>query len=96
MSYYSYCTPRSKQPNLEFRILFSVAEKYSIQYWNKSQVIIYFLCKELFNKFFITGQDLEKGLCWYFAKTILFWMVERYPKEFWTENSTLSILGQFR
>ena len=87
--------PRSKQLNLEFRISFLVAEKYLIQYWNKSQMNIYFLCKELFNKFFITGQDLEKGLCSYFAKTILFWMIERYPKEFWTENSTLTILSQF-
>ena len=56
---------------------------------------LYFLCKEFFNKFLSTGQDLERGLCSYFAKTIILWMDERYSKEFWKENSTLGIVGQF-
>ena len=87
--------PNSKHPNIEFRISFSAAEKYIMQNWSKNQMDLYFLCKELINKFFWTGQDLEKGLCSYFAKTIILWMNERYSEEFWKENSTLSILGQF-
>ena len=87
--------PKSKHRNLEFRISFPAAEKYLTQNWNKSQMNIYYLCKELCNKFLKTGQDLEKCFCSYFTKTILFWMVERYSKAFWTENSTLSIVGQF-
>ena len=84
--------PNSSNPDLEFRMSFSVAERNLIRNWNKTQMCVYFLCKELFNKFFRVGQDLEKGLCSYFAKTIIFWMDERYSKEFWTENSTLHIL----
>ena len=84
--------PNSSNPDLEFRISFSVAERNLIRNWNKKQMCIYFLCKELSNKFFRIGQDLEKGLCSYFAKTIILWMSEKYSGEFWTENSTLSIL----
>ena len=87
--------PNSKHPNLEFRISFSAAEKYIIQNWNKNQMNLYFLCKEIFNKIFSTGQDLEKGLYSYFARTIILWMDEKYSKEFWKENSALSIVGQF-
>ena len=87
--------PNSKQPNLQFRISFSATEKYLIQNWNKNQKNIYFLCKKRFNKFFRTGQDLEKGLCSYFAKTILLWTNERYSKEFWGKKSTVSIVDQF-
>ena len=78
--------PKSKQPNLQFRNLFSATEKYLIQNWNKNETNIYFLCKKRFNKFFRAGQDLEEGLCSCFAKAILLWTSERYSKEFWEKN----------
>ena len=87
--------PKSSNPDLEFRMSFSVAERFLIQNWNKKQIDIYFLCKELFNKFFSTDHNLEKGLCSYFAKTIIYWMNEQSSIDFWTNNSIISILGQF-
>ena len=53
--------PKSKHPDLEFRISFSAAEKYLLRDW-ENQMKIYFLCKELFKKFFSTDQKIEKGL----------------------------------
>ena len=87
--------PKSSNPDLEFRMSFSVAERFLIQNWNKKQIDIYFLCKELFNKFFSTDHNLEKGLCSYFAKTLIYWMNEQSSIDFWTNNSIISILGQF-
>ena len=87
--------PKSNNPDLEFRLSFSAAEKYLIQHWNIKQMYVYFLCKELFKKFFSTGLDLEKGLCSYFAKTIIYWMNEQCSTEFWTNTSTITILERF-
>ena len=38
----------SSNPDLEFRISFSVAEKLLIRTWTTKQMKLYFLCKELF------------------------------------------------
>ena len=87
--------PKSKNPDLEFRMSFSVAERLLIQNWNEKQMEIYFVCKQLFKRYFYACTNLEKGLCSYFAKTIIYWMSEKSTMEFWIDNSTITILRQF-
>ena len=87
--------PKSKNPDLEFRMSFSVAERLLIQNWNEKQMEIYFVCKQLFKRYFNACTNLEKGLCSYFAKTIIYWMSEQSTMEFWIDNSTITILRQF-
>ena len=66
-----------------------------MQNWNKNQMKVYFVRKELFKKFFSTGQEIERNLCSNFARTIFLWMDEKYSKEFWKKNPTLIIICQF-
>ena len=56
----------------------------------------YFLCKGLFKTCF-SGEELglDKGPCSYFAKTIILWMIEKHPAEFWITNAALSCTKEF-
>ena len=81
----------SKRNDIEFRISFSAAEKYLIKRWNEKQIKCYYLCKELFSNHFKPEHDSEKGLCSYFAKSVIFWITEEKPSEFWMEYSTFDI-----
>ena len=81
-------------PELEFRMSFSIGEKLLIRTWSTQQMKVYYLCKEIFNAYFKEeiNLNLEKGLCSYFAKTSILWMVEEHPKEYWEETQLLDIL----
>jgi len=82
----------SKRSDIEFRISFSVAEKYLIRQWNEKQIKCYYICKELFSNHFKPTSESEKGLCSYFAKSVIFWMVEDNPSRFWQDSSTYNIM----
>ena len=88
--------PQSAKPEIEFRISFSIAEKSMIRTWTTKQIKVYYLCKELFNAYFKdkTSLKLEKGLCSYFAKTTILWMIENRDKEYWKDNYFLDILDE--
>ena len=76
--------PLSGFPEVEFRLSFSVIEKYLIRNWTTRQLRCYFLCKELVKEF-LNGVQLEKGICSYFIKTAIFWITEHEPLEFWQQ-----------
>ena len=76
--------PLSGFPEVEFRLSFSVIEKYLIRNWTTRQLRCYFLCKELVKEF-LNGVQLEKEICSYFIKTAIFWITEHEPLEFWQQ-----------
>jgi len=86
--------PLSRCSNIEFRFSFSVAEKMLVMVWSKQQRKIYFLCKEIFNRYFKAEEDetLSKGLPSYFAKTVIYWLTETEPELFREEYTTLQCL----
>ena len=69
--------PQSDKPNIEFRMSFSLIEKYLIQRWSAEQLDCYLMCKVLCNRHAKTVQENQKGICSYFVKTAMFWMIER-------------------
>ena len=91
--------PHSENPDLEFRISFSVAEKLLIRKWTNEQLKCYFVFKELVKKHLGPDDDdeeaaIEKGLCSYFVKTLLLWASEDHTEEFWQQHSTLQIVTE--
>lgn len=88
--------PLNQGSEYEFRISFSYAEKFLIRKWSNQQIKLYFLTKDLFGRFFnVENGELEKGLCSYFAKTIIFWMIEENDGEFWKSQSILELVETF-
>ena len=69
--------PQSDMPDIEFRMSFSLIEKYLIQRWSAEQLDCYLICKTLCNRHVKTVQENQKGICSYFVKTAMFWMIER-------------------
>ena len=69
--------PQSDMPDIEFRMSFSLIEKYLIQRWSAEQFDCYSKCKHLCNRYVKTVQENQKGISSYFVKTAMFWMIER-------------------
>ena len=85
---------QSKTPELDFRLSFSFAEKTFIRKWNEKQMKLYYIVKLLFKKFFSEDEFLSKGLCSYFAKTIIFWLNEFHDRAYWQETHLLILLQE--
>ena len=83
---------QSTNPDIEFRFSFSLIEKQLIQNWGIIQFKCYFLCKELIKHHLQGDRENEKGLCSYFAKTIIFWMTENNPSTYWEEHTTIELV----
>ena len=78
--------PESSRPDIEYRISFSVAEKHIIRKWSTKQARCYYLCKNVCDNFMKPDDNSQKGLCSYFIKTVMFWMCEQKPQNFWEEK----------
>lgn len=86
--------PLSQEPDIEYRLSFSVVEKYLVRNWTIRQLRCYFLCKEIVKEY-LNGEHLSKGICSYFIKTAIFWITELNPIKFWEQSylkCTLHIL----
>ena len=73
----------SSEPNLEWRISFSKAEKALAQSLTVFQKKAYVLVKMLHREYFSS----PKIIATYHLKTILFWMCERLPESFWSDSN---------
>ena len=80
--------PKSQNPHIEFRWSFSIIESNLIRKFGMKEFQLYFLCKEVVKTKFVKKRGDKKGLCSYFVKTIIFFMREKYAKEFQTQSVT--------
>lgn len=78
--------PKSQNPHIEFRWSFSIIESNLIRKFGLKEFQLYFLCKEVVKTKFVKKRGDKKGLCSYFVKTIIFFMREKYAKEFETQS----------
>ena len=76
--------PLSSMNLMEWRISFSVAERYLIWSFNHVQMQVYAVLKLILKEFIKVNCSAENYvLCSYFIKTFLFWMFEGTDKHFW-------------
>lgn len=80
--------PKSKNPVIEWRFSFSLAEKYlmlSLSKWQKNcYMLTKIICKKAFQGF--------KLLCSYHIKTMILWMLEEYSAEFFREDTICAMV----
>ena len=76
--------PRSHMKTMEWRISFSIAEKYLVWSFNHIQIQMYAILKLILKEFIKPNCTPENFvLCSYFVKTFLFWKFEETDKSFW-------------
>ncbi|VDI60227.1 Hypothetical predicted protein [Mytilus galloprovincialis] len=73
----------STNENFEWRISFSVAEKYLIFSFSHTQLLCYAMLKILLKEIIEKHEDLKGLLCSYFLKTLLFWISEETDPYVW-------------
>lgn len=74
--------PQSKNPNYEWRISFSIAEKMIAKTLSYHQRLCYLLFK-------IAVKNSKTCIKTYHCKTILFWACEEVPNKFWQTDTIL-------
>ncbi|XP_063411519.1 uncharacterized protein LOC134694438 [Mytilus trossulus] len=79
----------SENENLEWRISFSVAEKFLIYSFNHTKFLCYGLLKILLKEILEKGADLKGLLCSYFLKTLMFWMSEETYSNLWRPDNII-------
>ncbi|XP_052079362.1 uncharacterized protein LOC127717660 [Mytilus californianus] len=79
----------SANENLEWRISFSVAEKFLIYSFNHTQFLCYGLLKILLKEIVEKHEDLKGLLCSYFLKTLMFWMSEETDPNLWRPDNMI-------
>ena len=72
----------SKDADVEWRLSFSEVEKCLVENWNETQFNCYYLLKN-FKMIHLKNPDV---LCSYFMKTVVFWMSDVLPKEWWSPS----------
>ncbi|XP_031574404.1 uncharacterized protein LOC116308158 [Actinia tenebrosa] len=72
----------SKDADVQWRLSFSEAENHLVKNWNETQFYCYFLLKN-FKMIHLKNPDI---LCSYFMKTVIFWMSEVLPQEWWNPS----------
>ncbi|XP_063416235.1 uncharacterized protein LOC134697879 [Mytilus trossulus] len=89
----------SIKEDLEWRISFSVAEKFLIYTFTHTQLLCYALMKIILKdvinkKEFLSEENIRENspdlLCSYFLKTIVFWVSEELPPSIW-KTSTIEV-----
>ena len=76
--------PRSAMNMMEWRISFSIAEKYLVWSFNHTQMQMYAVLKLIQKEYIKVNCSTENYvLCSYFIKTFLFWKFEGTDKHFW-------------
>ncbi|XP_052097476.1 uncharacterized protein LOC127732478, partial [Mytilus californianus] len=73
----------SPKEDLEWRISFSVGEKFLINTFTHTQLLCYALFKIILKDVIATFSECEDLLCSYFLKTIVFWISEELPQSVW-------------
>ncbi|XP_063414131.1 uncharacterized protein LOC134696335 [Mytilus trossulus] len=79
----------SPKEDIEWRISFSVGEKFLINTFTHTQLICYALLKILLKDVISTDSECEDLLCSYFLKTIIFWISEELPQSIWKPENLI-------
>ncbi|XP_063414859.1 uncharacterized protein LOC134696836 [Mytilus trossulus] len=79
----------SPKENIEWRISFSVGEKFIINTFTHTQLLCYALLKILLKDVISTYTECEDLLCSYFLKTIMFWISEELPQSIWKPETLI-------
>ncbi|XP_063414860.1 cyclic GMP-AMP synthase-like [Mytilus trossulus] len=79
----------SPRENIEWRISFSVGEKFLINTFTHTQLLCYALLKILLKDVISTYTECEDLLCSYFLKTIMFWISEELPQSIWKPETLI-------
>ncbi|XP_052078052.1 uncharacterized protein LOC127715990, partial [Mytilus californianus] len=74
---------------IEWRISFSVGEKFLINTFTHTQLICYALLKILLKDVIVTYTKCEDLLCSYFLKTIIFWISEELLQSIWEPENLI-------
>ncbi|XP_052083355.1 uncharacterized protein LOC127720676 [Mytilus californianus] len=75
--------------NVEWRISFSVAEKYLIFSFSHTQLLCYAMLKILLRDIIEKHEDLKGLLCSYFLKTVMFWISEETDPYVWRPDNMI-------
>ncbi|VDI82898.1 Hypothetical predicted protein [Mytilus galloprovincialis] len=75
--------------NLQWRISFSVAEKFLIFSFSHTQLLCYALLKIFLKEIVEKCEDLKGLLCSYFLKTLMFWISEESNPSVWRPNNII-------
>ncbi|XP_052097558.1 uncharacterized protein LOC127732550 [Mytilus californianus] len=73
----------SPKEDIEWRVSFSVGEKFLINTFTHTQLLCYALLKIILKDVIATFSECEDLLCSYFLKTIVFWISEELPQSVW-------------
>ncbi|XP_071126632.1 uncharacterized protein [Mytilus edulis] len=79
----------SPKEDIEWRISFSVGEKFLINTFTHTQLMCYALLKILLKDVITTYTECEDLLCSYFLKTIIFWISEELPQSIWKPENLI-------
>ncbi|XP_076071843.1 uncharacterized protein LOC143043413 [Mytilus galloprovincialis] len=82
----------SPKEDIEWRISFSVGEKFLINTFTHTQLICYALLKILLKDVIATYTECEDLLCSYFLKTIMLWISEELPQSIWKPENLIHCL----
>ncbi|XP_071137242.1 uncharacterized protein [Mytilus edulis] len=74
----------------EWRISFSIAEKFLIFSFNHTQLLCYALLKIVLKEIVEKQEDLKGLLCSYFLKTLMFWIMEESHTYTWRPDNIIS------
>ncbi|VDI16352.1 Hypothetical predicted protein [Mytilus galloprovincialis] len=75
--------------NLEWRISFSVGEKFLTFSFSHTQLLCYAMLKLLLKEIIEKYGDLKGLLCSYFLKTLMFWILEETEPYSWRPNNLI-------
>lgn len=77
----------SKDTDVEWRLSFSEVERCLVENWNETQFHCYYLLKNI-KMIHLQNPDV---LCSYFLKTVILWMDEAVPKEWWNPSRLIEM-----
>ena len=80
----------SPYESIEWRLSFSVQEKWLIMSWNHTQLLCYAFLKVLLKEVINKTPSLDGLLCSYYLKTILFWMFEEIDESKWSPDNFIN------
>ncbi|XP_052076793.1 cyclic GMP-AMP synthase-like [Mytilus californianus] len=80
----------SKNEELEWRISFSVGEKFLIYTLTHTQLLCYALMKIILKDVINIDRHCKYLLCSYFMKTVIFWISEEFSTSIWKPENLIS------
>ncbi|XP_071147368.1 uncharacterized protein [Mytilus edulis] len=80
----------SPKEDLEWRVSFSVAEKFLINTFTHTQLMCYALLKIILKDVIANDSECKDLLCSYFLETIIFWISEELPSFVWKPNNMIT------